>query len=306
VFDDTDRGTLANLPYVYDFLRELGFRTTKSVWPIAGDEPPAIVGGSTCAEPAYADFVRRLQASGFEVGFHCATFHSSRRVDTFRALERFTELFGHAPRSMATHTTCKEGLYWGAERLSGTRRLLYRVLTGRLHGREFTGHVPGSDYFWGDLCRERIEYVRNFVFSDINTLKVCPFMPYHDPARPYVNQWYASTNGANVHRFNDALREEAQEQLLEEGGACVMYTHFGKGFYVDGRMNPRFVRLMERLAGQAGWFPPVSELLDHLRAQRGEHLLTDVERVHLERRWLLDSLKESTWPVRHELVRRLV
>ena len=36
VFDDTDLSTLENAPAVYRLLRDLGFRTTKSVWPLRG------------------------------------------------------------------------------------------------------------------------------------------------------------------------------------------------------------------------------------------------------------------------------
>lgn len=36
IFDDTDHQTLENVPPVYDFLSDLGLRTTKSVWPLKG------------------------------------------------------------------------------------------------------------------------------------------------------------------------------------------------------------------------------------------------------------------------------
>src|ERR1041385_2008787 len=120
----------------------------------------------------------------------------------------------------------------------------------------FTGHVPGSAEFWGDLCQQQIRYVRNFVFSEINTLKVCPWMPYHDPLRPFVNLWYASSEGAQAPQFLETIREENQERLEEERGCCIMYTHFGLGYYRDGRLAPRFVELMTRLAKRNGWFVP--------------------------------------------------
>jgi hypothetical protein len=43
---------------------------------------------------------------------------------------------------------------------------------------------------------------------------------------------------------------------------------------------------MVRLSRKNGWFAPVSTLLDYLRRQRGDHVLTDGERWSLERRWL--------------------
>ena len=47
VFDDTDRATVENVGPVYRFLAELGFLTTKSVWPIRGNRSPMVVGGAT-------------------------------------------------------------------------------------------------------------------------------------------------------------------------------------------------------------------------------------------------------------------
>ena len=76
VFDDTDRGTMVNLPPVYDLLARLGFRTTKSVWPIRGDGE-AMIPGATCDDPDYLEWVLALQDQGFEIGFHNATFHNT-------------------------------------------------------------------------------------------------------------------------------------------------------------------------------------------------------------------------------------
>ena len=58
---------------------------------------------------------------------------------------------------------------------------LYNLLTRFRNRGKYRGHVEGDPYFWGDLCRQKIKYYRNFTFRDINTLKACPFMPYHDP-----------------------------------------------------------------------------------------------------------------------------
>jgi hypothetical protein len=120
-------------------------------------------------------------------------------------------------------------------------------------------------------------------------------MPYHDPHRPYVNEWYASTEGAKWDLFEKAVGEANQDQLAESGGACIMYTHFGHGFVRDdGSLQPRFVELMKRLYGLGGWFVPVSELLDHLRPSDGPHVLTAGERARLERRWMVQKLFRGT------------
>ena len=70
-----------------------------------------------------------------------------------------------------------------------------------------------------------------------------------------------------------------------------MYTHFGAGFVVDGRIDPRFELLMRRLSGKNGWFVPVSTLLDHLVEAKGRHVITAAERRTLERRWLAHKLR---------------
>ncbi len=155
--------------------------------------------------------------------------------------------------------------------------------------------MPGHPSFWGDVCRDRIRYCRNFVFANTNTLAACPWMPYRDPAKPLVNAWYASTEGSNATRFLGALSEANQDRLEAEGGACIMYTHFGHGFVDDrGALSPRFRDLMRRLSAKGGWFVPVSTLLDTLAAGRGPMALGQHQRRRLETRWLWEKLFRGT------------
>src|SRR5204862_6984773 len=130
-----------------------------------------------------------------------------------------------------------------------------------------------------DICRERIRYCRNFVFREVNTLGVCPRMPYTDPDRPYVAGWFASTEGANCKSFLRRIAGQELDKLEEQGGACIMYTHFGHHFLDSaGRLNSEFHGLMKRLSQKKGWFAPVGALLDYLRAQRGDYVLEAGER----------------------------
>ena len=286
-FDDTDLSTLDNVKPVYDLLADLGFRTTKSVWPVRSpDDGENDPNGSTCADPAYLAWLKDLQAQGFEIGYHLATGSTSARESTRVALDRFRALFGPGRMTLSNHLSNKEGIYFGADRLSGVRRLVYRLRQYRLGQSPTRGHVPGDTLFWGDLCAERVDYVRNFVFGDINTLEACPLMPYHDPARPYVRAWFASSEGGDFRDYNVTLSEANQDRLAEAGGACIMYTHFANGFYQGGRINPRFEELMKRLSRLGGWYVPVHTLLDYLVSVRGQHVLTSRERAWLEWRWL--------------------
>jgi hypothetical protein len=191
---------------------------------------------------------------------------------------------------MANHVGCLDAMYWGQYRLSGFHQHIYNVLTRFKHKGISYGHLPG-DYFWGDLCQARIKYVRNFVFQDINTLKACPFMPYRDPNRPYVNYWFASSHGPVANTFNQCISEENQDRLEMEGGACIMYTHLARGFQSGNGINPKFRYLMERLSMKDGWFVPVSTLLDYLLAYRsGVGSVALKQLKSMERRWLREKI----------------
>jgi len=294
VFDDPDFQSVERGARVYEFLREHGFRTTKGVWP--GDRSlPDSARRATCADPEYLKWVQGLQESGFEIGWHGAAPRTSLRAQTLAAFDVFRDLFGEFPKAMSQHYECRENLYWGDLRLTaGLHRFLYNLSTLWKNHRSFHGHVPGHLMYWGDVCRDRVKYVRNFVFADVNTLAACPFMPYHDPERPDVNYWYASSEGHNLAAFTRMLSEANQDRLEAEGGACIMYSHFAYGFVQNGTLNGRFRELMERLSKKNGWFVTVSELLDYIARNSAPVEFGPDRRAALERRWLMHKLRFGT------------
>lgn len=289
IFDDTDYATIDNVGEVYRFLADLGIRTTKSVWIFDGTEPGNCP-GQTCQDPAYLKWVLSLKEQGFEIGYHMATWHTSSRMRTIEALDRFQELFGGPPKVGANHSDCRENIYWGAARIGGANRLMYNLATRLRFSDRYRGHIESDPLFWGDICKQRITYWRNLVFADIDTLAACPMMPYTDPQRPYVNFWFASSDGSNIDLFNRCLSEESQERLVGSGGACIMYTHFASGFQSEKTLHPRFRTLMERLARAGGWCVPVSTLLDYLKSRNGGHVVTSSERTAIERKWVVEKL----------------
>jgi hypothetical protein len=290
VFDDPDGQTVDNGRPVYDFLTDCGLRTTKGLWPTQGRQQRA----DTCDTPAYRNWAQDLRARGFEIGWHGAAPYTSLREETLIGLERFEEYFGCGPLSMSQHCYCRENLYWGDERLTGLYRLIYNMLTRWRYHNGFLGARPGDPLYWGDLCRRKIQYVRNFVFPDIDTLKACPLMPYHDPLRPDVAAWFASAEGGVAASYNACISEAAQDRLEENGGACIMYTHFGRGFYENGALNQRFRELTVRLSKKNGFFVPVSTLLDCIAEQRGIPSITPADRRDMERRWLIHKIRFGT------------
>lgn len=289
VFDDPDSQPLSVSREVYALLEDLGFRTTKAIWVV--EPPERNSSGETCESAAFLDFAQTLQQKGFEIAYHNGAPGTLRREDIIRSLDLFQTYFGTDPTSMANHYN-GDAIYWGDARLSGIAHSIYNVLTRG--AQNHFGHLSGHPCFWGDICRQRIQYCRNFVFRRLNTLRACPYMPYSDPDRQYVRAWYAAAEGANCRSYLRQFSEREQDRLEEEGGACIMYTHFGHQFVQDGKLNPEFRRLMTRMAAKNGWFVPVSTLLDHLRAIRGIHVLTSSERSHLERSWLAAKLVYGT------------
>jgi hypothetical protein len=289
IIDDPDSQPLDVSREIYALLEDLGFRTTKAVWvmePSARNSP-----GETCASSAVLDFCRRLQDKGFEIGYHNGAPGTQQRAEIIRSLDLFREYFGRDPVCMANHYN-DEAIYWGDARLSGIARGIYRVVTRG--SKKHYGHVTGHSCFWGDICRERIRYCRNFVFRQLDTLDACPYMPYTDPERPYVQAWFAAAEGANLRSCLRQFSEREQERLEHSGGACILYTHFGHGFVEDRRIDARFQRLMTRMAARNGWFVPVGTLLDYITTLRGVHVLQPNERRRLERSWLAGKLVYGT------------
>jgi hypothetical protein len=292
IFDDCDLQTLENGPPVYEFLYDLGIITAKSVWMLDPINPPR-VGGMTCQNPEYAKWVLYLAEKGFTIGLHNVSPGSSNREHTLKGFMLYENTFSKSPRIFANHADCLEAIYWGKKRLGGINRTIYSlliymqmVLRHNHPTPAFCGEDEDTIYFWGDICRDKIRYVRNFVCDDINTLEYCPFMPYHDPLRPFVNNWFASTSGYDCKEFCRKVTKDNVLHLEEEGGACIMYTHFGKDFYKDGHLNPQFKEAMEFLATRNGWFVPPDIVLDYLVSWGRGKDISAAMRSELEWKWL--------------------
>jgi hypothetical protein len=293
VFDDPDGMTRDARLHVYPLLADLGFRTTRAVWPM-GPLRECEFRGETCSSSEYLEDAQRFQEIGFEIGYHNAAPHTCSRAEIIESLDRFKGYFGEDPVSMANHMDNADSIYWGAARLSGLRRSVYNAMTRGRNRDRFSGHVEGSEYFWGDICKSRIRYCRNFVYRNINTLRICPVMPYADPDRPFVQEWFSAADGTDCASFVKMISEANQDQLETEGGLCILYTHFGKYFVDSNRLDPEFERLMKRLASKNAWFAPVSTILDYLREKNGARVITSAERARIEWRWLFEKAFRGT------------
>ena len=295
ILDDTDDSTLENVKPVYDALKTHGLRTTKTVWPVDCPEGSRIYfAADTLAREPYLKFVRDLQAEGFEIAFHGATMESSERERTVRALEVFRREFGTYPALFCNHGQNRDNLYWGQKRF---RTGWVRGLVGLLRkapSSHYLGEVEGSEFFWGDLCRERIRYVRNWTFPRLDMLEVNPDMPYRTSGTPYVNLWFSTADAPDVEAFVRLLTRQNIERLEAAGGLCIISTHLGKGFARGGSLDPRVRGLLEELERKPGWYVPVSQMLDYLVETQGKGgMLGSWKTAMLEAQYIAGKLWRS-------------
>ena len=115
-------------------------------------------------------------------------------------------------------------------------------------------------------------------------------MPYKDITKPFVNYWFASSEGNNVETFNKCISDKNQDKLENEGGACIMYTHFADGFSKNGKISEKFREQMTKLSKRDGWFVPVSTLLEFLKKENKNFEINPKQRRNLEWKWIFDKL----------------
>lgn len=286
IFDDTDVSTLEYIRPIYELLERLGFRTTKSVWPLPYYGRSDYQGSDSLDDPEYASYVRHLQERGFEIAFHGARMETSERAEIVAAFEKYKEILGRHPQAYAAHGYNRDNLYWGRYRFRFRLwRWLYAALVGR-HERAGEGHRPESPFYWGDLAEQHLRYVRSFTYDDLNLWNITAAVPYRTAGTPGVRAFFPSSFADNVEEFIELLSPARQAKLERERGLAIVGTHFGKGFLRNGRVHPGVVEVLTHLSQRQGWFQPVSTLLDYLvEAQGGSVLLKGYPLFRLEALW---------------------
>jgi hypothetical protein len=293
ILDDCDNATAENSGPFYELLSELGMRTTRTVWMLDSDDVhPYWKRSRTVQDERFRAHALDLQTRGFEIASHGASMMSSTRDRTAAALEAFSRTFGHFPRVHANHGYNRENLYWLGARFNS--RLLARLYAWRAvsNGLASEGHVPGSPYFWGDLCQKHVDYVRGFTYPVLNLSPLTSLL-YRDPTTPFVNFWFSASHAYGVDEFNALLSAERQDGLERDGGVSIVTTHVAKGFVEDGTVHATTRKLLESMAARNGWFVPVSTLLDHLRAHDYGKRLGWFARRAMEMRWARAAIRRG-------------
>ncbi len=279
ITDDPDGNRLEIIKPVYDFLKQVGIKTTPALWVFNPTRTNGIPDfdlvehpkkkeswqRDTCERKAYLSYMLDLQRNGFEIAMHGASTGNDYRNVTIKGYEKFKEYFGNYPKINIMHAQNLENLYWGKKVVSDQ---IVRSLIGTLISKAnipFSGEIENSEYFWGDIAKKNTKYVRLFGTDDINTLKFNPSMPYHDPKKPFVNYWFSFSDGSIPKRFNEMLTSKNVDKLEKERGTCIVYTHFAHGFVKNNILNEKFIeRINSLVKREQGWFVPCSTILDRL------------------------------------------
>jgi len=290
IIDDTDYGTLENTQPVYELLNELGFKTTKTVWVFPPDKHHFEFFGDALSRPEYLDFIQTLQKQGFEIALHGVKSGYSNSNQILQGLKIFRDKLGCFPQMHINHAHNSDNLYWGMDRFSWIPRNL-----GKLLGKyTSSGHNPQSQYFWGDLHKKKIKYIRNYNFKDLNTRKSDPYFPYFERRKEkYTNYWFSCTDGGTLSRALQVFTPENIDRLEREGGIGILYVHFGNNFANNGQVHPEFKKSLEHLAQkQTAWLVPAGEILDFLLEKKFKknHYLTFAQKMRLEFRYFRDQL----------------
>lgn len=273
ITDDPDANTLEKIKPVYDYLDAVGLKTTVAVWVFKATRTNGIPDrltdyspGDTCEREAYLNYMQKLEKKGFEIASHGPSAGNDQRDTTIRGYEKFKKYFGKYPKIYINHRENLENLYWGAKVVPDKfLQLMLKLLLSKAK-LPYSGEIPSSDYYWGDIIKEKSQYVRLFGTQNINTLAFNPSMPYHDKAKPFVNYWFSFSDGNGVNGFTSLLNKENIDKLVKQRGTTIVYTHFGyPGFSKSGKLNDKVKKSIDMVAAQKdGWFVPVSIILDRL------------------------------------------
>jgi hypothetical protein len=293
ILDDAEVANVDAVRPFYELLSELGIGATKVVWSRSADDKATI--GSRCSldDPQYLEFVLELRDQGFEIAWAGASSGSNTREQTIDGLERFRDAIGYYPRVLLNGSSNRESMYWGTDRIDEP---LLKAVVRRAAPTPpgfFLGHVEASPFWWGDICQERVDYVLNLTFDDVNLTRINPTMPYHDPSRPYVRWWFSGSDAENCGEFNQLLRPDRQDRLEREEGCCIVATRIGRGFVRSGQIDRLARKRLESLASRAGWFVTVSGLLDRLRLSQSDQPFGREEWERMQWKWAREVVRRN-------------
>lgn len=294
IIDYPDTASVASVRPIYDLLHQLGIRASRAVWSFGSSESGKPDLRGSLEDPEHLDFALELQSKGHEICWGGASRGANRRERIVEGLDRFAEVLGHSPRVYLNASTNRESLYWGAERID---QPLLRAVSQRAAPTPigyYQGHVNGSTFWWGDICKERIDYVLNLTFDDVNVRRVNPGLPYYDPVRPLVRWWFSAVDVESGSEFNQLLRPDRLERLVRENGCCIVSTRLTNGYLRDSQVERLTRKRLESVVNAGGWFATISTVLDHFRRNGSGGTLPQDEWDTMQRRFTRDLVRRRS------------
>ena len=266
IIDDTDDAFCEQIKPVYDIIYENGLKTTKTVWvyPVRDHN---LSKGHCLQDINYRDFIIDIKNKGFEIALHNVGSGIYFRNEILEGLDYFKEIIGHYPKIHVNRSYNPDNIYCGEKRFSFPFNYLLRIIYSSYS--DFSGEIPESKHFWGDVHKRIIKYSRNYEIDSINTLKYNPYMPYKDDKyEKFSNEWFSSSFAPNQWIFNKMVTKESVDKLEEEGGVCILYTHLGY-YNKHGKVDQGFKEMVSYIGKKNnGLFIPVSEVLEILNKNK--------------------------------------
>lgn len=311
ITDDTDECTLEDTQKVYEYAIKLGIMPTKTVWI---KEPLRCCGvlnkwkpdsGETLQNDEYRNYCKSLSKRGIELAMHGVSSGNNTRSEIIDGLEDFRATFDYYPRLYICHNLNAENPYWGESnfKFPGVN-LLIRFMT--IYNKEkFYGHIPNSPYYWIDICKEKIQYIRLFRTRDLNVLHYNPMMPYHQYDKPGVKFWFSACSG-DLEIFR-RVSHQSIDRIAREDGALIIYAH--SAYFIEKRkltksgLKQEVERAFQIISSRNDvWCTNVSNILDRclvtknllLNTQRNGLVITnptDLPINNLQFRFIADGKK---------------
>ncbi len=280
ITDDPDNSSFPRFKAMYDFLMEINFPITRAMWVYPKSEytgtPPLKIDFSAplLSDPQCLQYCKKLQSKGFEICLHGASCGNNNRKRTLDALN-FLEENIEPSQVFICHSKNAENLYWDANTANlPIEKMLLQLYT---KNRCF-GELPESQYFWGDVCREKINFIRLYRTRSVNTLAFNPSMPYHDFSKQFVNYWFSATKGYIPNLFS----ETNLDKLCEQNGASILYQYMHRYVNEDLTLSMQMRETMERVAADHRILKkPASFILNRLKAFQNILIAKHNEHVYL-------------------------
>jgi hypothetical protein len=288
ITDDTDTATFEQVKAVYDFLISKRMVTTKTVWAYSPMEkcgnpatPDSTLRGITLQDTRYLLYCKMLAESGYEVCLHGASAGNNSSKSTLRALQLLQAEIG-ASDTFICHSKNAENMYWN-EKI--TSRFPFHALIKLMNKHTCSGEDAQSPYFWGDVCASHINNIRLMRTRSINTLKRNPSMPYHSPAKPFVNGWFSATKRP----IAECATPEALESLIRENGLTILYQYLHRYADPDSLILQRkFVEAVEAITSNSNI--RIDTVSNHMRRLR---LIQGVFVLYRDKKfWLVNTNNE--------------